>query len=46
LGMLDHLSNNRPLSSLGAWSAPNDLLGKASKRFSIETIPRLAINLG
>jgi len=32
LGMLDHLSNNRPLSLLGAWSAPCDSQGKGLLR--------------
>ena len=32
LGMLDHLSNNRPLSLLGAWSAPCDSQGKGVLR--------------
>src|SRR5437899_12083897 len=32
LGMLDHLSNNRPLSLLGAWSAPGDSQGKGLLR--------------
>src|SRR5438445_12922224 len=32
LGMLDHPSNNRPLSLLGAWSAPGDSQGKGPLR--------------
>src|SRR2546428_3980463 len=32
LGMLDHPSNNRPLSLLGAWSAPGDSQGKGLLR--------------
>src|SRR2546427_295455 len=32
LGMLDHLSNNRPLSLLGAWSAPCDSQGEGLLR--------------